>query len=244
MHTRGQTIIISGGSRGLGLHLVRQFLAQDNRVATFARTETTAMQTLADEYRDRFHFEELDAINETGVHAFVAAVYSRWGGKLDSLINNAAIGQDQLLMHMDAKAIHRIVEINAIAPAILTRAAIKRMVLSGGGNICNISSICGSRGYAGLSIYAGTKGFLDAMTRSLAREVGEANIRINCVAPGFFESEMSSVLLPEQLATIKRRTPSGRLATDEDIYRMVDLVVSGASNIQGQVIYVDGGITS
>ena len=82
------------------------------------------------------------------------------------------------------------------------------------------------------------------MTRALAREVGEAGIFVNCVAPGFFESEMSSVLRPEQLSTIKRRTPSGALSNDENIFKVVDLVISGTTNMQGQVVFVDGGITS
>ena len=147
-------------------------------------------------------------------------------------------------MHTDVDTVKSIVDINIVGPTILTRAAVKHMMLEGGGNIVSISSICGSRGYAGLTVYAGSKGYLDAMTRSLAREVGEAGIFVNCIAPGFFESEMSSVLRPEQLATIQRRTPSGALSNDENIFKVVDLVVSGTTNMQGQVVFVDGGITS
>lgn len=244
MHTTGQSIIVSGGSRGLGLHLVERLLENGNRVATFARTHTPAIDTLAARHGEAFHFETLDATDTDGVNALVGRVADRFGGVLDSVVNNAAIGQDQLLMHTDPATIRRIVDINIVGPTILTRAAIKRMLLQGRGNICSISSICGSRGYAGLSVYAGSKGYLDAMTRALAREVGEAGIFVNCVAPGFFESEMSSVLRPEQLATIRRRTPSGVLSNDENIFMVVDLVISGTANIQGQVLFVDGGITS
>lgn len=243
MHTKEQSIIVSGGSRGLGLHLVKRLLEHDNRVATFARSRTPAMDELAARYGKRFHFESLDATDTGGVADFVARVCELFGGTLDSVVNNAAIGQDQLLMHTDPATIRNIVDINIVGPTILTRCAIKRMVLQHKGNICSISSICGSRGYAGLSVYAGSKGYLDAMTRALAREVGEAGIFINCVAPGFFESEMSSVLRPEQLETIRRRTPSGVLSNDENIFKVVDLVISGATNMQGQVIFVDGGIT-
>lgn len=243
MHTKDQSIIVSGGSRGLGLHLAEQLLANGNKVATFARSRTPAMDRLVAEYGEKFHFAELDAVDAVGVTRFVADVVKRFGG-LDSLVNNAAVGQDQLLMHTDVETIRRITEINIVGPTLLTRAAIKPMLLEGRGNICSISSICGSRGYAGLSVYAGSKGYLDAMTRALAREVGEAGIFVNCVAPGFFESEMSSVLLPEQLATIKRRTPSGSLSNDENIFKVVDLVISGTTNMQGQVVFVDGGITS
>ena len=243
MHTTIQSIIVSGGSRGLGLHLAERLLGAGNRVATFARSTTPAMDRLKAEYGDAFHFVPLDAVDAAGVTRFVADVVARFGG-IDSVVNNAAIGQDQLLMHTDVETIRRIVDINIVGPTLLTRAAIKYMLLEGRGNICNISSICGSRGYAGLSVYAGSKGYLDAMMRALAREVGEAGIFVNCVAPGFFESEMSSVLLPEQLATIKRRTPSGHLSNDENIFKVVDLVISGTTNMQGQVIFVDGGITS
>ena len=243
MHTTNQSIIVSGGSRGLGLHLCMRLLEAGNRVATFARSHTPEMDSLAAQYGERFYFAPLDAVDAPGVTRYVADVVARFGG-LDSVVNNAAVGQDQLLMHTDLETIQRIISINVLGPTLLTRAAIKYMLLEGKGNICNISSICGSRGYAGLSVYAGSKGYLDAMMRALAREVGEAGIFVNCVAPGFFESEMSSVLLPEQLATIKRRTPSGQLSNDENIFRVVDLVISGTTNMQGQVVFVDGGITS
>lgn len=245
MHTRGQTIIVSGGSRGLGLHMVERLLEANNRVATFARSHTEAMDQLSHRYgEEAFFFEGLDATDADGVTRFVANTQARFGGTLDAVINNAAIGQDQLLMHTDPDTIRQIVDINVTGPTLLTRAAIKHMLLQGHGHICNISSICGSRGYAGLSVYAGSKGYLDAMMRALAREVGEAGIFVNCVAPGFFESEMSSVLRPEQLNTIKRRTPSGALSNDENIFKVVDLVISGTTNMQGQVVFVDGGITS
>jgi len=243
MHTTNKAIIVSGGSRGLGLHIVERLLEQGNRVATFARGRTPAMDALATAHGAAFHFAALDASDPEGVNAFVGDVWERFGQRLDGVVNNAAIGQDQLLMHTDLAKIRQIVDINIVGPTLLTRAAIKRMLLQGGGQIVSISSICGSRGYAGLSVYAGSKGYLDAMTRALAREVGEAGIFLNCVAPGFFESEMSSVLRPEQLATIKRRTPSGQLSNDENIHRVVDLILSGTTNMQGQVVVVDGGIT-
>lgn len=243
MHTTNQGIIVSGGSRGLGLHLVQRLLQQGNRVATFARSRTKQIDKLTFEHPRNFFFDELDATDANGVAQFFSATNAMFG-RINSVVNNAAVGQDQLLMHTDLDTMKRIVDINIVGPTILTRVAVKHMMLEGGGNICSISSICGSRGYAGLTVYAGSKGYLDAMTRALAREVGEAGIFVNCVAPGFFESEMSSVLRPEQLATIKRRTPSGALSNDENIFKVIDLMISGTTNMQGQVVFVDGGITS
>jgi 3-oxoacyl-[acyl-carrier protein] reductase len=243
MHTKGKNIIVSGGSRGLGLHISKRLLENNNRLATFARKKTKCVDELISQYGKMYSFTELDATDFAEIKIFVESIAKSFGS-IDSLVNNAAIGQDQLLMHTDIDTIERIVQTNIVAPTILMRYVIKKMVLQGQGSICNISSICGSRGYTGLSVYAGSKGYLDAMMRSLSHELGNAGIYINCVAPGFFESEMSSVLLPEQLTTIKRRTPTGQLSNEEDIFKIVDLVISQVTNIQGQVIYVDGGITS
>jgi 3-oxoacyl-[acyl-carrier protein] reductase len=243
MHTTNQSIIVSGGSRGLGLHLASTLLKQGNRVATFARSATPMMDQLSSTYGPSFRFSAMDAQDSQSVADFVRDT-DRAFGAIDSLINNAAIGQDQLLIHCDLATIDRIIGVNIRAPIILTRTVLKYMFLQpAGGNVVNISSICGSRGYAGLSVYAASKGALDSFTRSMARELGERRIRINSVAPGFFESEMSSVLLPEQMQTIKRRTPTGELSNEENIMTVVDLLLSRTTNIHGQTIFVDGGIT-
>ena len=242
MLTNDKTILISGASRGLGLALAEAFLEGGNRVAAFARRPTEAVESLSMRFPRAFYFDCVDATDAERVAAFLDEASSVLGN-FDCLVNNAAIGQDQLLPHMHTEQIRQIIETNILAPALLTKMVVKRMMLGRSGSICMISSICGSRGFAGLSIYAGSKGFLDAFSRSLARECGDAGISVNCVAPGFFESEMSSVLRPDQLETIRRRTPSGRLSTSQNVVAAVDLICSGTANINGQTIFVDGGIT-
>lgn len=243
MHTRNRRILISGGSRGLGLHLVERLLDAGNSVATFARSETLAMRELSQKWGKAFHFAALDAVDHASVRSFVRAVAERFGG-IDGLINNAAIGQDELLAHTAPERIESIIAVNITAPILLTRLVVKRMMLQPErGSVVNITSICGSRGYAGLAVYAASKGALDAFTRAMARELGEAGIRFNSVAPGFFASEMSSVLLPEQMDTIRRRTPTGMLSNEDDVFAAVDLVLSRVSNTHGQTLFVDGGIT-
>jgi 3-oxoacyl-[acyl-carrier protein] reductase len=113
-----------------------------------------------------------------------------------------------------------------------------------GGSIVNISSIIGLRGYSGLSAYAATKGGMDAMTRALARELGERRIRVNSVAPGYLETEMTHGLDDRQREQIVRRTPLGRLGNPQDVVGPVSFLLSDrAEFITGQVITVDGGIT-
>ena len=243
MRTQDRTIVISGGSRGLGLFLTEAFLKGGNKVATFARSRSEAMDRLEGMYDDCFYFEQLDAVNGAQVRGFVGEVAGRFGS-IDALINNAAVGQDELLVHTSEERIAEIIGINVVAPIRLSRLVLKKMLLQPSrGCVVTITSICGSRGYAGLAVYAATKGAMDAFTRSMARELGEAGIQVNSIAPGFFRSEMSSVLLPQQMETILRRTPSGRLTTEDDVLAAADLLVSREANINGQTITIDGGIT-
>jgi 3-oxoacyl-[acyl-carrier protein] reductase len=225
--------LVTGGSRGLGLAFCRHYAEAGHRVLTCARSAPP-------ELPDGVDFVQLDIADADAPRELVAAAVERLGG-IDVLVNNAAIGQDSLLAHTPDDEIERLVAINLTATIRLTRLVVRRMSLDGGGIVLNVSSICGARGYAGLTVYSATKGALDAFTRSLAQELGGAGIRVNAVAPGFFDSEMSSVLAPAQVDTIRRRTPTGRLATPEDVVRAADVLIAAEGNVTGQVLAVDGG---
>lgn len=235
-----KAIIVSGGSRGLGLVLVKHLLTRGCAVATFARSATPEMELLRRDVGDRFLFEAFDSANTPAMDAFVGRVYERWGG-IYGLVNNAAIGQDHLLANMPLEILDQLISVNLKAPILLTRAVVRRMLLGSGGRIVNITSICGQRGYAGLTVYSATKGGMDAFTRSLARELGGRGILVNSIAPGFFPSAMSSSLAQRQLDTIRRRTPTERLCQEEDLLPVLDLLLFGESNITGMTYTVDGG---
>lgn len=243
MDMHGQGLLVTGGSRGLGLAIVQHYLERGCRVATFARKGTPEVTELEQRYGADFLFAAIDALENAKVEAFVERIHQTFGG-LHGLVNNAAIGQDHLLAHMSADMVDQIIAVNLTSPIRLTRAVVRKMLLSQtGGRIVNVTSICGSRGYAGLTVYSATKGGLDAFTRSLARELGGRNILVNALAPGFFESQMSSVLAANQLATIKRRTPTERLCTDQNLLPLLDLFLFEDSNMTGQTVWVDGGST-
>lgn len=190
----GKCILVSGGSRGLGLALVRHLLAGGARVASFARTSTAEVRALLAVNSGRFHFAECDILDYPALEKFVDESVAAFG-RIDALINNAAIGQDHLLAQASRDLLRQVLAVNLEAPIVLTRKVVRGMLASGlAGRVISISSICGSRGYPGLTAYSAAKGGIEAFTRSLARELGERGIHVNAIAPGFFESEMSSVL--------------------------------------------------
>jgi 3-oxoacyl-[acyl-carrier protein] reductase len=245
MNTESKVIIISGGSRGLGQTLVSTFLADGHIVATFSRSATT----FVDEWREKdpegqtFYWEAVDATSIDGVKQFAFSVFRRYG-RVDALINNAGVGVDGLLTLMRPADIQRGLTINLAAAIQLTQTCLKFMLEKQSGSIVNITSVNGIRGHAAVSVYSATKAALDGLTRSLAKEVGPKGILVNSVAPGYFDSEMTSDFTDAQRNTIARRTPLQRLGTSEEIANVVKFLISRqASFVTGQVIAVDGGYT-
>jgi len=233
-------VLVSGGSRGLGLAIVRDTLARGARVATFARTLTPELENLAAEHPDTLHVGTVDVTDAAGIATFIREAAARLG-PLDALVNNAAVGQDSLHIHTSPEQIAATVATNLTAPLLLTRAVLRHIMARGGrGRIVMVTSVCAQRGYSGLVTYSATKGGLDSAVRTLAREM-HGRVLVNSVAPGFFASEMSSVLGQDQLGTITRRTPSGRLVEPDNILPLVGTLLFEDTNINGQVLTVDGG---
>jgi len=239
----GPHVMISGGSRGLGAVLVEAALGAGYRVSTFSRTPTD--RTSANEPRESYFYQRADAADRESLRRFVVAAEARHGS-VWGLVNCAGVAVDGVLAAMREEDIDRVLAVNLAGTLFLSRLVLRRMLLgSAGGSIVNISSIIGIRGYAGLTAYAATKGGLDAMTRALAREVGSRGIRVNSVAPGYLETEMTHGLNDPQREQIVRRTPLGRLGTPADVVGPVLFLLSDASRyVTGQVLVVDGGITS
>lgn len=235
--------VVSGGSRGLGLGTVRSLLDGGHCVATFSRTTTAAIDELASDTRlgDRFHHALVDASNVDDLRTFVKKCQQKWG-RIDVLINNAGVAYDNVLAMTPDEEIERMLDVNLKASLLLAKECSRFMLSQNSGNIINIASIIAERGFRGLSAYAATKAGMIGMTRSLARELGPRGIRVNAVAPGYLETDMSGSLGDEQRSQIERRTPLGRLGTVEDVVPVIEFLLSPASRyVTGQVITVDGG---
>jgi len=193
---------------------------------------------------DAFLFAEADVSDTNQISEFVAQATARFGRPF-GLINCAGVARDGVLATMPESQIDQLLSINLAGTLHLSRQVIREMLAEqGGGVILNISSIIGLRGYRGLSAYAATKAGMDGITRSLARELGSRNIRVNSIAPGYLTTEMTHGLDDHQQNQIVKRTPLGRLGTPEDVLGSVLFLLSDAAKfITGQVLVIDGGIT-
>jgi 3-oxoacyl-[acyl-carrier protein] reductase len=241
MHVRH--VIISGGSRGLGRAIVGSLLGVGYRVSTFSRSPSEFTRQRAE--NERFFFAPADLCEKASVSAFLKSAEARFGLPY-GLVNCAAIAADGVLATMPEDRISKLVSVNVDGTLQFTRLVVRRMLRAQtGGVILNISSISSVRGFRGMAAYAFTKGGIDAFTRALARELGERNIRVNSIAPGYYDTEMSHNLTEEQKEQILRRTPLGRLGIPEDVVGSVLFFLSDqASFITGQTLVIDGGNTA
>ena len=241
---QGQVIVVSGGSRGLGHAIVADLLEAGHTVATYSRSRTTFIEECEKgDMAERFCWAQIDGSDFDRVRQFVREVDQSFGG-IDVVINNAGIGVDGILSTMQDDDVHRTITVNLEAAVQLTRACLKSMLRRETGAVLNITSVNGIRGFSGVSIYSATKAALDGLTRSLAREVGPSGIRVNSIAPGYFESDMTSKLRDRQKAWIVRQTPRRRLGAVSDLVGVIRFLISPeAEFITGQTIVVDGGLT-
>ena len=239
--------IVSGGSRGLGLALVERLLARGDRVATFARGGSPALEALAAAHPGRLLVARLDAADAGATVGFVARAAAAFGG-IDHCVANAAVATAGVLATMRDDEIDAMLAVNLKGSIVLVRECVRQMLAqgsaapAGGRSVTVVSSVVAGRGSPGLAVYAATKAGLEGFARSLARELGSRGIRVNAVAPGFLETDLSATLSAEDRARIVRRTPLGRLGAPADVVGAVEFLAGPeAAFITGQVIAVDGG---
>ncbi|MDO3377973.1 SDR family NAD(P)-dependent oxidoreductase [Geoalkalibacter halelectricus] len=238
------TVVVTGGTRGLGLGIVRRLLSEGYRVIALGRTLSEELAVLINENSSRLIFETYNLNDLSGIHAFAARLQKDYG-PLYGLVNNAALGHGALLPTQHENEIGALLRVNLEAPILLTKYLLRSMLIAGRGRIVNISSVVATTGYKGLAVYGATKAGLIGFTRSLARDVGKAGITVNAVAPGYMETDMTHGLEGEKLESIRRRSPLGRLPEIEDVAGAVSYLLSAqARNITGITLTVDAGSTA
>lgn len=236
------TSLVSGGSRGLGLAVVERLLARGDSVATFSRSGSESLAALAAKHPGRLLIESLDAADASALRGFVERAAAAFGS-IDHCIANAAIAHEGVLATATDAEIDAMLAVNLRGSIVLVREAVRQMLVKAEHpSVTLVSSIVASHGSPGLSVYAATKAGLEGFARSLARELGPRGIRVNAVAPGFLETDLSASLSADNRSRIIRRTPLGRLGLPADVVGAIDFLSSPrAAFITGQVLTIDGG---
>ncbi len=243
-----RNVIVTGGSRGLGLGIVRKLLESGFCVIAVARSRTDALRELEETARSggqpALRFVACDLAELQQIPALVKRIRDD-AGPIFGLVNNAGISAEGVLGMMPDADIERMVRVNTLSPILVTKHVVRSMMAGGGGSIVHIASIVASTGFSGLAAYSATKASLVGFTRSLAREVGRLGIRVNAVAPGFIATDMTQSMTEEARKSIERRSALKRMAEAEDIANGVEFLLSDRSrNITGTILTIDAGGTA
>ena len=243
-----RNVLVTGGSRGIGLAIVKRLAATGFGVIAVARRESdelaAAIKDAAQAQQGAIHFLPCDLAEIDKLADFVRSAREKFG-PLYGLVNNAGISVEGLLATTHNSQIEQMVRVNVVSPIVLTKFVVRHMMADGGGRVVNIGSIIGSTGYNGLSVYGATKAAANGFTRSLAREVGRTGITVNAIAPGFIETELTKSLGEEQKGRIASRSALRRLPEAGDVASMVEFLLGdGGKNITGAVMTVDAGNTA
>ncbi|MDQ1834812.1 3-oxoacyl-ACP reductase FabG [Massilia scottii] len=242
MKLENQVALVTGASRGIGKAIALELARQGATVVGTATTESGAEAISA--YLAEFGGKGA-VLNVTDAAACSAVVdeVQKGFGSLSILVNNAGITQDQLAMRMKDEEWDSVIATNLSAVGRLSRAVLRGMMKAKHGRIINITSVVGSAGNAGQMNYAAAKAGVAGMSRALAREIGSRNITVNCIAPGFIDTDMTKALSAEQHTGLLTQIPLGRLGAPEDIAHAVAFLAGPqAAYITGTTLHVNGGM--
>lgn len=240
----GEVVLLTGASRGIGRAILDQLAAAGATVIGTA-TGSAGAQAIDERLRERGgkgRGAVLDVTDSAASDALVEEVVKAHG-KLSVLVNNAGITRDTLAMRMKDEDWAAVIDTNLSAVFRLSRAVLRPMMKAKGGRIINITSVVGSFGNAGQANYAAAKAGVAGMTRALAREVGSRGITVNCVAPGFIDTDMTRALSDQQTQALLSQIPLGRLGQPDDVAAMVAFLASPAgAYVSGATLHVNGGM--
>jgi 3-oxoacyl-[acyl-carrier protein] reductase len=239
-----QTAIVTGAGRGIGRAIALQFAAAGANVVCVSRTVENSEKTAAEVRATgrQAWAVAVDVSSGTEVNAAAEKILQT-AGRIDILVNNAGVTKDGLLMRMSEADWDTVLDTNLKGVFLFTKAMIRSFIKQRAGRIINISSVIGLIGNAGQANYAASKAGLIGLTKSTAREVASRGITVNAIAPGFIETDMTSVLTPEVKESVLKTIPLGSYGQAEDVAQAVVFLASPAARyITGQVLAVDGGL--
>jgi len=237
----GRRALVTGASGAIGGAIVRA-LHEAGAELALSGTRREALEALAEELGARAHVTPADLSDSESVEALPKAAAEAMGG-IDILVNNAGITRDQLLMRMKDADWEAVMRVNLESAMRLSRAVLRGMMKARFGRIVSIASVVGTTGNPGQANYAASKAGMIGFSKSLAQEVANRNITVNCIAPGFIRSAMTDALGEEQQARLLERIPAGRLGEGRDVAAAaVYLASEDAGYVTGQTLHVNGGM--
>jgi len=237
---KGKKILVTGATGGIGRALVKKFTSLDGTVLATG-TKTEKLDDLKKEFPN-INVLKFDISDHSKIEEFIENVSSQLLG-IDILVNNAGMNMDNLSLRMKSEEWQKVIDINLTSTFYLSKYAIKKMLKNKYGRIVNITSIVGHTGNLGQSNYAASKAGIIAMSKSLATEYAKKNITINCVSPGFIQSNMTDKIVESIKAVLTSKIPMSKLGTGEDVSNTVAFLSSdAASYITGETIHVNGGM--
>ncbi len=243
LQLKNKVAIVTGSSRGLGKSIAEKLASHGCRVVIMSRKIADLKRVQNNINSKEILCFECDTTNQSQFKEIVQKVYEKWGS-IDILINNAGITRDKLLLRLNETDWDEVINVNLKGYYNTIKVVSKYMLKNRSGKIINISSIIGQIGNSGQSNYAASKSGIEGMTRALAVELGSKNINIQCVAPGYIETDMTKKLDEKVLQDMKNNIPLNKLGTSIDIANLICYLSSELSSyITGQVINVDGGMT-
>lgn len=245
MRLQDKVAIVTGGGRGIGKAIAVVLAAEGAKVVVnYSRSADAAEQTVAEIRAAGGTAVAVQA--DIAVAAQTEALFAQTleaYGRVDILVNNAGITRDKLILRMSEEDWDSVLDTNLKGAFLCAKAAAPLMLKQKSGVIVNVGSVIGKVGGAGQVNYSASKAGLVGLTKALAKELGSRNIRVNAVAPGFIETDMTGELKPEYRETILKQIPLARFGAAEDVARVVVFLCSSdAAYVQGEVITVDGGL--
>ncbi|HOH46697.1 MAG TPA: 3-oxoacyl-[acyl-carrier-protein] reductase [Candidatus Cloacimonadota bacterium] len=239
------SVLITGSARGIGFAIAERF-ASSGATVLILDLSAEAVETAVSKLREAGHkaFGYTGNVTDSAAMDALFSTIVKEHGKLDCLINNAGVTRDNLMLRMKEEEWQLVLDINLKGSFICTQKAFKHMMKQRKGSIINISSVIGIMGNAGQANYAASKGGLIAFTKSCAKEFASRNVRVNAVAPGFIETEMTATLPDEIRAEYAKVIPLNKMGSSDDVARVcIFLASEDSSYLTGQTIAVDGGLT-